>query len=209
MSEQYAGASCKEFAAALASKAPVPGGGGASAMVGALGVALCEMVGNLTRGRKKYAAVEADVCAMLDKAERLRARLLALIEQDARAFEPLAAAYSIPKDDPARGATMERASLDACKAPLDMMRCCAQAIELLDEMRQKGNTGLLSDVGCGALFCKAALAGASMNIYINLRSIENAETAAALKSETDGLLETYGALADKIGEAVFERLKEG
>ena len=95
--------SCGAFLDALASKAPVPGGGGASALAGALGAALCTMVGNYTVGKQKYAAVEEDVKALMARAEDLRARLLGLVDTDAAAFEPLSRAYAIPKEDPSRG----------------------------------------------------------------------------------------------------------
>ena len=77
---------CGAFLDALASKAPTPGGGGASALVGALGTALCTMVGNYTVGKKKYAGVEEDVKALMAKAEDIRAMLLALVDADAAAF---------------------------------------------------------------------------------------------------------------------------
>ena len=139
--------SCTAFAEVLASKAPVPGGGGAAALAGALGVALCSMVGNFTTGKKKYAAYEADVQRMLAAGETLRARLLALVEADAKAFEPLSRAYAIPKDDPARDTVMEEATLNAVQAPVEMVTCCGEALLLLEEMLEKGSRLLLSDVG--------------------------------------------------------------
>ena len=92
--------SCGQFLAELAGKAPTPGGGGAAALVGAAGVALGNMVGNLTTGKKKYAAVEADIQGLNAKADVLRLELEALVQADAEAFAPLAAAYSLPKDTP-------------------------------------------------------------------------------------------------------------
>ena len=124
--------------------------------------ALPAMVGNLTVGRKKYAAVEEDVKIMLAKAERIQLRLLQLVDEDASAFEPLSKAYAIPKDDPSRAQLLEEVTSSACKAPLEMMRYCCQAIALLEEMMDKGSVTLVSDVGCGALCCKAALESASM-----------------------------------------------
>ena len=92
--------SCEGFLESLASKAPVPGGGGAAALVGAAGVALGNMVGSLTVGKKKYAAVEADLRTLNARAEVLRRRLEALVQADAEAFLPLAAAYGLPKETP-------------------------------------------------------------------------------------------------------------
>ena len=122
--------SCRAFAEALASKAPVPGGGGASALAGSLGAALCSMVGNYTLGKPKYAAVEADVRAILEEAERLRTRLLNLVKEDAAAFAPLSRAYGIPKDDPGRGEIMEQCLRDAAAPPMEMLRLSCRVIEL-------------------------------------------------------------------------------
>lgn len=196
-----------EFADALASKAPVPGGGGASALVGALGVALCSMVGNLTVGRKKYADVEADVIVMLEKGKVLQDKLLGLIEKDAEAFGPLAEAYSIPKDDPKRGEIMEKNLVAACAAPLEMMRCCCESAELLEEMMQKGSVMLVSDVGVGAALCSAALKGASLNIYINTKSMTDRANADRINVETDEMLRKYVQLAERVYEEVARRLK--
>lgn len=109
--------SCQGFLDALASKAPVPGGGGASALAGALGAALATMVGNYTVGKKKYAHVEEDVRRLMADAEEIRAQLLAQVDADAAAFEPLSRAYAIPKDDPSREAVMEQCLRDAAGRP--------------------------------------------------------------------------------------------
>ena len=89
MDEELIQKSCAQFSQQLASKAPVPGGGGAAALVGALGAALCSMAGSLTLGRKKYAAWEDDIRRMLDQGEQVRTRLLELVDEDAKAFQPL------------------------------------------------------------------------------------------------------------------------
>lgn len=195
-----------EFAEVLASKAPVPGGGGAAALVGALGTALCSMVGNLTVGRKKYADVESEVYAILDKTKMLQTRLLELIDEDANAFEPLAAAYAIPKDDPKRGEDMEKVLVDACAAPLEMMQCCCEAIGLLAEMLEKVSVTLVSDVGVGALFCGAALQGASLNVFINTKAMMDREKAQELNRQADTMLHEHAQLAGYVFEQVALRL---
>ncbi|MBQ9317022.1 MAG: cyclodeaminase/cyclohydrolase family protein, partial [Atopobiaceae bacterium] len=131
MSERLTDRSCESFASVLAAKESVPGGGGAAALVGALGVALCSMVGNFTTGKKTYAAVEDDVQRMLAEAQDVRLRLIALVEEDAEAFYPLSQAYAIPRDDPKRAEVLEEATKAACLAPVEMMRQICHAIELL------------------------------------------------------------------------------
>ena len=158
MTEKMMDRSCTDFAAVLAAKESVPGGGGAAAYVGALGVALCSMVGNFTTGKKKYAEYEQDVQRMLAEGEKIRTRLLELVEEDAAAFYPLSQAYGIPKEDPTRDEQLEKCTKDALAGPLEMMRQIAKSIELLEEMNVKGSRMLISDVGCGAV-CAAAEAG--------------------------------------------------
>ena len=200
--------SCAAFVDVLASSAPVPGGGGAAALVGAVGTALCSMVGNLTLGRKKYAAVESDVQALLHRADKLQKQLLALVENDAAGFEPLSRAYAIPKDDPCRSRVLESATAAACKAPAEMMRVCCDSIELLEEMLEKGNAALVSDVGCGALCCAAALESASLNVFANTRTLQDRSLAAKMDAQADTLLYAYLPRARKVADEALRRLRE-
>lgn len=199
---------CRDFTEALASKAPVPGGGGAAALTGALGAALCAMVGNYTLGKKKYAAAEGDVRKILEKAEALQTRLLALADEDAAAFAPLSAAYAIPKDDPDRDAVLEEASLRACEAPREMVRLCCEAVKLLEEVLEKGSVMLLSDTGCGALLCGAAMRSAAMNVFVNTKSLRDRQKAKNLNDEIDALLTVYGPRADRLAGTVSCRLRK-
>lgn len=203
----FAEMSARSFTEVLASSEPVPGGGGASALVGAIGTALASMVGNLTTGKKKYAEYEEDIQRILKKADELRNTLLPQIDEDAKCFEPLSKAYGLSKDDPSRDEVMENALRIACTAPLAIMKTAAEAIELHAELAVKGSTLMLSDVGVGVLCCKTALMGASLSIFINVRLMKNRDFAEALKTETDSLLIKYCELADKTYADVFEKLK--
>ena len=196
---------CQGFLDALASKAPVPGGGGASALVGALGAALCTMVGNYTVGKKKYADVEEDVKALMARAEDIRARLLALVDADAEAFEPLSKAYAIPKDDPSRGAVMEKCLQDAAATPMEILRLSCEAIDLHREMLDKGSVIMLSDVGTGVIFCQSALYGAALNVRVNTKSMADRAFAQAMDEEVDALVEQYGTIARQVYDAVMGR----
>ena len=176
--------SCAQFLAQLASKAPTPGGGGTAALVGAAGVALGNMVGCLTTGKKKYAAVEADIQALNARAEALRLELEALVQADADAFAPLAAAYGLPKDTPeqtAHKAAVLEAALDGASAvPLQIMEKCAEGIALAEQYAAKGSVLAVSDAGCAAVLCKAALQAASLNVFINTKLMADRTHAAAL-----------------------------
>ncbi len=196
------------FVAALASGEAVPGGGGASALVGAVGVALGSMVCNLTVGKAKYAAVSDEVAELLEKADGIRVQLLHLIDEDAEAFLPLSQAYGISKDDPRRPLILEQALDTACGTPLKIMRTLSDAIVLLARLSEIGSALALSDVGVGATCCRAALEGASLNVFINTQLMTNRDHAQMLESEADELLDTYVKRAEETYQRVFERLRK-
>ena len=204
--------SCSEFVEVLASKAPVPGGGGASAMVGALATALGNMVGSLTVGKKKYAAVEEEMRALKDRCDRLQKDFLHLVERDAEVFEPLARAYSMPKNTEEEKAekarVMEIVLRDACSVPMEIMEKCCEAIDIIAVFAEKGSVIAISDAGVGAAFAKAALQGASLNVYINTKSMADRVLAAELNAKCDRMLEEYTGKADAIFDNVLGRLKK-
>lgn len=195
------------FTEELASPAPVPGGGGASALAGAIGISLGDMVGELTTGKKKYADVEEDIQVLMKRAQALRVKLLGFVDGDAEAFAPLAKAYGIPKDDPTRDAVMESALQVACSVPMDILRTCADAIDIIGEFAAKGSRLAVSDAGCGAILCKAAMQAASLNIYINTKSMKDRALAQALEAEADALLSGYTQKADDIFNSVMAGIR--
>ena len=197
--------SVKEFTEALASKSAVPGGGGASALVGALGIALGHMVGELTVGKKKYADVEEDVRALMEKAETLRRRLLACVDRDAEAFEPLSRAYGIPKDDPARDETMEKCLRDAAAVPLEILDLCCEAIDLQREFADKGSALAVSDAATGVVFCWSAMYGAAVNVKVNTKPMKDRAYAERINAHVDGQMEKYWPIAEKVYEDVYGR----
>ncbi len=199
-----------EFIEALASKAPTPGGGGASAYAGALASALASMVGNLTVGKKKYAAVEERVQAELLALEATRLRLLELIDGDAAAFAPLAAAYGMARDTDeaaaAQRAALQVALVDACEVPLEIMRQCVQVIESCVFMAKHGSVLALSDAGAAVMLAKAALLSASLNVRINIGSMADKARAKAYRDQMEDLIAAGGTLADDVYAGVVERL---
>lgn len=203
--------SCGQFLAELAGKAPTPGGGGASALVGAAGVALGNMVGSLTTGKKKYAAVEAGIQALNARAETLRGELEALVQADAEAFAPLAAAYGLPKDTPEqaahKAAVLEKALDAACAVPLQIMEKCAEGITLAEEYAAKGSVMAVSDAGCAAALCKAALQAASLNVFINTKLMADRSRADVLDAKADNLLNEFVPRADAVFESVMQKLR--
>ena len=197
--------SCREFVTVLASNEPAPGGGGASALVAAIGTALGNMVGSLTVGKKKYADVEAEIIALQKKCDALQTELLDQVPADAEGFIPLANAYGIPKDDPDRPRIMEEATITACQVPMHIMELCCQAIDAIAVFAAKGSRLAVSDAGCGAVCCKAALQAASLNVFINTKSLKNREVAEDMNRHANVMLNKYCSVADEI----FNEVKAG
>lgn len=196
-----------QFLSELSSNAPVPGGGGASAAVGAFAAALGMMVTNLTIGKKKYADYEEEVKAVRDRLEGLRDQLIDLVDGDAVAFEPLSKAYSIPKDDPERDTIMENALYEASVVPMSIMETVLAAAKDLEVLVEKGSKLAVSDVGVGILFAQAAIEGASLNVYINTKSMKDRERAAALDAKADAIIAEGAALKARIYSGVLAAIK--
>ena len=197
--------SCRKFVEVLASNAPAPGGGGAAALVGAIGTALGNMVGSLTVGKKKYADVEEEIIALKAKCDALQTELLNQVEADEVNFVPLAKAYGIPKDDPNRDTIMEEATMVACSTPVKIMELCCEAMETIAVFAAKGSRLAVSDAGCGAVCVKAALQAASLNVFINTKTLKNREVAEEMNAKCLAMLDKYGKMADEI----FETVKAG
>ena len=203
--------SCAYFLDVLASKAPVPGGGGAAAMGGAIGMALSNMVGNLTVGKKKFADVEDEVKELLEKGTAIIEELKALVDKDAEVFEPLSKAYGLPKDTPEQVAhkqkVMEECSIEACSVPLEIIRKSYDGIRIHERMGQIGTKLAISDVGCGVVFLKAALISGQLNVLINLGAIKDEKFVSAANEEMNRLVEEGSKIADDTLALVIEKLK--
>ena len=197
--------SCRKFVEVLASSAPAPGGGGAAALVGAIGTALGNMVGSLTVGKKKYADVEAEIIALKEKCDALQTELLDQVEADDKGFVPLAKAYGIPKDDPNRDQILEEATVTACQVPVKIMELCCEALDAIAVFAAKGSRLAVSDAGCGAVCVKAALQAASLNVFINTKTLKDRALAEEMNAKCLGMLAKYGDMADEI----FETVKAG
>ena len=202
--------SCLKFIDELSSKAAVPGGGGAAALVGSIGVALGSMVGNLTVGKEKYSDVEEDIRILLKKSEALIMRLNQLVQKDAAVFEPLAKAYKMPMTTTEERAEKERVLQEclvaAAKVPLAIAECCLEGIRLLDQYARKGSRMAVSDAGVGVIMLKSAIQGSKLNVLINLKMMKNEELKTEIKNKLN-TIETEGLkLADQVYRYVEEQL---
>lgn len=200
-----------DFLEVLSSKEPVPGGGGASAAVGAFSAALGMMVTNLTVGKKKYADVEEEIIRVRSRLKELKEELIVLTDKDAEAFAPLAKAYSMPKTTPQEIAekekVMENALYTASIVPLEIMKKIFTVMELLKVLEAKGSKLAVSDVGVAVLFGRAALEGASLNVYINTKLMKDRERAEELNDKADELIARGWKLQEEIYAGVLGKIR--
>ena len=200
-----------QFCDVLASDAPAPGGGSAAALEGALGAALTAMVCGLTtvgKSKEKYAEYQEEIEELIVKAGDITNRLYECMDKDAKAFKPLSEAYGLPKDTEEqlehRNKVMENALLIASEAPLSMMELIVEAIKLIDRISVIGSRLAISDAGVGVQMCKAALNGASLNVYINTKLMKNIDVAEDMNTKADELVITGNELADKVYDRVMD-----
>ena len=201
----------QEFLDVLSSKEPVPGGGGASALAGALGNALGQMVSNLTIGKKKYALVEEEIKELAERMKGIQGQFTQLADQDAKVFAPLAKCYSLPSDTEEEKAykaeVMEARLLDASLVPMEIREKAAEMLEIMDILADKGSRMAVSDVGVGVQFIRTALLGAVMNVYINTKSMKNRGKAEEMNEKAERLIREGTEAADRIYQKVLGQLR--
>ena len=204
--EKIAQKSCVDFIEVLASKAAVPGGGGAAALAGAIGIALGSMVCNLTTGKKKYAQYEDTIQEILVKASKLQEELLSMIDKDAEGFYPLSKAYGLPtsteEEKQYKAETMKKCLKVACEVPMNIVRLCFDSIKLHEELVDKGSKLAISDVGCGVQCLRAAILSGQLNVIINVNSMKDRGYAEKIEKECNQLVQD----GIKICEEVYQKV---
>ncbi|NLJ57969.1 MAG: cyclodeaminase/cyclohydrolase family protein [Tissierellia bacterium] len=202
--------SCKDFTKELAAKKPIPGGGGAAALGGSLGVALNMMVVNFSKGKKNLIQFEKEHEDILDRGEKLRLKLLNLVEEDAKNFEPLSKAYSMPssseEERKLKEKAMEKYLKVACNAPLETMELVYEGILLHEELLDMAAKIIISDIGVGVQFLKAALNSAYLNVLINVNSIKDRTYVESVRERTEEILDRGNKKADEIYSKVLKML---
>ena len=213
----------REFVTKLGSEEPTPGGGGAAALVGAVGAALLRMVAVLTAGRLERKLQEsrsgaerksqpdglvARVKELAARAEELQQRLLDEVEADEAGFQPLAEAYRMGKDEPRRAERLEKAKLGACQAPMAVMEWAAAAAPVAAELAEKSGKLVVSDAGCAAAALKAAMEMAYLNILVNVRGLGDRTQAEALKERGRELLAGAGEELERVNTKVRKELAQ-
>ena len=202
----FANMDISRYNEALASRAATPGGGGASALAASLGAALGSMVCNLTISKKKYEEHREEIESIAAELEALRVKCEQLMDDDAFAFEPLAKAYSIPKDAPGRDEEMERCLRLAAEPPMELLRLCCRGILIHERLEKIGSVLAISDVATGVVMLWAAMYGAAVNVRVNTRLMKDRDYAESLNAELAELMEGHWKTADEVYEKVWERL---
>ena len=190
------------FISSLASGEPTPGGGSAAALAGALGAALAAMVGRLTAGRPKYATVNDQMQSAIVEADILRGRLLALVDEDAAAYDQVRAAYRLPKEtvehQATRAAAIQQALQGASRTPLATVEACLAVLRLVEQAVRSGNPNAATDGTVGALLAHAGLRGAVLNVRVNLSGIDDATFVASSQSAVEDALVEANLLIERI-----------
>ncbi|MGE4213529.1 MAG: cyclodeaminase/cyclohydrolase family protein [Anaerotignaceae bacterium] len=201
---------CDVFAEKLASKEPVPGGGGVAALVGSLGVALATMVANYSIGKKAFLGKEAKHQEIIDKSTDLRIKLLSLIDEDAENFEPLSKAYGLPTSTDEEKAEKEKVLQAALKVaadgPIKMVEYVYEAIKLQEELVDLSTKIIISDVGCGVQMLKAALYSANLNVVVNMNLIKDEAYVAEVSAKTSKMVTEGAAICDAVFDKVVKVL---
>ncbi|HJA72564.1 MAG TPA: cyclodeaminase/cyclohydrolase family protein [Candidatus Lachnoclostridium stercoravium] len=202
----------EEFLGELSSKAPVPGGGGASAIGGAIGNGLGQMVANLTIGKKKYAEYEEELKELLERMKELQRGFTDLADRDGEVFAPLAAAYRLPYETDLekqyKDQVMEASLLAASLIPMQIMETCMEMLAILSVLAEKGSRMAISDVGVGVQFIRASLTGAAMNVFINTGSMKNRDEAERLNERAQLMIDRGTEAADEIYDKILKGLKK-
>lgn len=193
----------KEYIRDLSSKSPVPGGGGASALIAAIGISLGQMAANLTLGKKQYASSSEELKSLIQKAENLSDEFLRLADEDAKAFEPLSKAYALDKNVPENHKILEECLKVAARYPFNTLQKCCLAVDLMGKLKGSCSPIAISDVATGACICRSALMGAYVNVKVNTRLMSDRAYADKLDREAYKLKEEYSAKAERIYEEIL------
>lgn len=197
----------KDFLDALSSKEPTPGGGGASALVAAVSCSLCSMVSNLTTGKKKYAQYQDKIDEYLVLLKEKNELLQADIEKDAKAFAPLAKAYSLDKSTEGYEDIMEKALFDAATAPKEILEDIYSLVSVIEDLAVMGSRLAISDVAVAAACLEAAMKGCVLNVYINTRSMKNKDTAQKMNAYAEKIVSDGSKRMQKVYADIDGMLK--
>lgn len=204
--------SIRDYVKQASDGVPTPGGGSVAALAGALGASMSCMAANFTLGKKKFREVEPQVREQLDCCISARDILLRLVDEDARAYAFVSAAYAMPKDTPtekfARDAAIQDALVKAMTPPLEIIRTCRKVIDSVAELAGLANPNLISDVGVSAILIDAAVRAAKLNVDINLSGLKDSALVHDTREEISKALDETSMQAAAIAEKVAHAIKD-
>ena len=205
MAETFAEVALSEFLEELSSKNPTPGGGAVCAYVASLGAALNEMVSEYTIGKKKYSGVEAEVVELLEVSKNIRTELFRLADADAEAYGSLSAAYGMPKDSLERADSIESELKNAAEVPISVMRLCEEVMKISERLCEIGNKNLLSDAGCAAEMCLAAVKASFLNVLVNTKGMRDRALAMSLENEASGIVDRCVVYEQNVYQSLIKK----
>ena len=194
--------SVRGFVNETASDCAAPGGGSISALTGAMGAALGTMVANLSAIKKGWEDRVGEFSPWAEHGQLLKDKLVALVDEDTRAFDAIMSAFGLPKDTAEQVVIRKQAIQDASKyateVPYRTMQTAYECLPLLKQMAEHGNPNSLSDVGVGALCIKTAVRGAWLNVLINAQGLADKPWADNIVAEAKALLAKNHVACDEI-----------
>ena len=206
--EMYINQSLKKYLDDLAARTPTPGGGSAAAFTSALGCALLSMVANFTIGNPKYKETDAEAKKYLEEAEKLRLRLMELVDLDVSSYEKVYQAQKMPKETveekAKRKEKIQEATREAVAVPWEICRLSAQGLKLCQNMVEKTNINLISDLAVAASLLKAGFRSGLVNVEINLSVLEDTDFIVKIRQ----VLEPLEKESEVLSGVILERVKE-
>ena len=199
-----------EFSDELSSESPAPGGGSVSALSGVLGASLSSMVANLTFGKKKWLPLYDQMSQVAQKSQQLKNELIKLIDTDTESFKGVIEAYNMPKNTDNqiidRTTAIDHAMKEATNIPFKTLKYCRDIMELALEAAQYGNPNSISDAGVSGEMANAGARSASLNVFINLKEINDNKFCKEMDQKTHLILDETNVLIVKIRKVVAKVL---
>jgi glutamate formiminotransferase/formiminotetrahydrofolate cyclodeaminase len=198
------------FADETASESPAPGGGSISAYLGTLGISLATMVANLSSHKPGWDEQWEVFSQWAEKGQKIKDRLLFLVDEDTKAFNKIMDAFGLPKgndqEKSTRTAAIQQATKFAIEVPLEVMRLCLESMETIEKMADIGNPNSVSDAGVGALCARSAVMGAYLNVKINASGYKDADYVAKVLEEGKNIELSAIELESKILKIVNQKI---
>jgi glutamate formiminotransferase/formiminotetrahydrofolate cyclodeaminase len=210
--ERLVSMSLIDFADETASESPAPGGGSVSAYMGALGISLATMVANLSSHKKGWDDRWKEFSGWADKGQVIKKNLIALVDEDTRAFNQIMNAFGLPKgtdqEKKVRSEAIQAATLNAIEVPLKTMKICLESMTIIKEMVKEGNPNSVTDAGVGALCARSAIIGAYLNVKVNGSGLKDKAYMEKTMKEAEAMKAAAENMEKEILQIVDQKITE-